>query len=85
MNATAVVLIPFGLFAELTNIARRLSSKIDQYTIKNEFFACRNDGYKPTGKWPRCAMMDFVIKFIKTQNHSSAVLEDPRKYPRRSF
>ena len=77
MNTTAVVLISFGLFAELASIASYLQIFTNIQYIKNEFIACRNDGYKPTSKWPRCAMMDFVIKIIKTQNHSSAVLEDP--------
>ena len=70
MNATAVVFIAFGLFAELASIAD-YPQKIDQYTTKNTFFACRNDGYKPTRKWPRCAMMDIDAKSIETQNHRS--------------
>ena len=63
MNASAVVLIAFGLFAELASIAD-YPQIIDQYTTKNIFFACRNDG-KPTSKWPRRAMMYFVTKIIR--------------------
>ena len=55
MNATAVVLIAFGLFAEFASIA-----KTDQYKIKNEYLHTVN-GHKPTSKWPRRA----------TQNHRS--------------
>ena len=50
MNATAVVLIAFGLFAEFASIA-----KTDQYTIKNEYLYTIN-GHKPTSKWPRRAL-----------------------------
>ena len=40
--------------------------------LNNIVVAFRNDGHKPTtGKWPRRAMMDFVKKSIKTQNHRS--------------
>ena len=59
MNATSVVLIAFGLFAEFASIA-----KTDQYTIKNEYLYTIN-GHKPTSKWPRRAMMDFVTKVSK--------------------
>ena len=65
MNATAVVLITFGLFAELASMAD-YPQKFDQYRTKKIFFACRNNYYyKPTSKWPRRAMIDFVTKSIR--------------------
>ena len=49
MDATAVVLIAFGLvFSELASIAGCPQKLTDIQQKIIESFACRNDGHKPT-------------------------------------